>query len=256
MKPMLDRLALPAVVLTALALAGPCRGQSSHDGEQDQRAPSPSPRSERIIQGTIQRVRAVPVRGADYRAMLVTLRCRDGQQMLVDLGPTTGLRDVDLRTGDRISARGRVFQRGNLDVLLASRAWVDGEAVAIHRPARRPGEEQSETEQGHGHAMRRYPRAVTGIVESTHLRKLRDSDVQNLVVQVKSPKGRVIVIDLGPASDLRDLKIQKGDRITARGFDARINDRTVLIAYRLTADGETVGIDREGQVRPARNGRH
>jgi len=67
-------------------------------------------------------------------------------------------------------------------------------------------------------------------------------------VKVKTDKGRTVIVDLGPASDLDELHLQKGERITARGYDQSIQGGRVLVADRLQADGESMAIHRHGRV--------
>jgi hypothetical protein len=91
-------------------------------------------------------------------------------------------------------------------------------------------------------------REITGKIEATQKVTLRDSQQQNLVAKVKTDKGRTMVIDLGPASDLEDLHLQKGERITARGYNQNVRGGRVLVAERLQADGESMAIRRHGRA--------
>lgn len=84
---------------------------------------------------------------------------------------------------------------------------------------------------------------ITGTVKKTKHVGLRNSDQENLLVQLKTSQGRRIV-DLGNAEKLEDVGIQKGDHISVWGKVKTIGDREVFMARKLKVNGEKIFIDR------------
>ena len=70
----------------------------------------------------------------------------------------------------------------------------------------------------------------------------------HLVVTIKGQDNqKASRIDLGPKSNLRNLNLSKGDKLTAQGPVVTVGDRRVLIAQQVDANGTSQKIDRNGQ---------
>lgn len=251
-----------ASLLSAFLAVGPALGQFTQSQyfqpQQDQQS----------VTGKIQKLYETKIRGSDHQVLLAQIETKNGQHILVDLGPKEQLKDLPLREGNRIWARGDKVSTNRGQVILAQQVGADEESVTVDRrflkkenrpitPQRThaitgwqpyPIESRDETASSEkGYEMDHRDRSITGIVEATRKIKLRDSKQENLLVKIKTEKGRLLYADLGPAKDLDDLNIQKGDRITAMGRDIRVQDKRILMAIFVSADGETVSIDRREQ---------
>ncbi|QDT14456.1 hypothetical protein [Alienimonas californiensis] len=88
------------------------------------------------------------------------------------------------------------------------------------------------------------PRKVDG--ELTNLRKIELSGYggPHMVGRVRTDRGTVAKVDFGPAAQVEELKLTEGDRVDVEGRRGRINDRAMLLASKVSSDGNTVQIDR------------
>ncbi|REK12683.1 MAG: hypothetical protein DWQ37_11405 [Planctomycetota bacterium] len=68
---------------------------------------------------------------------------------------------------------------------------------------------------------------------------------QHLVAKVRTEGGQKQPVDLGRVSRVERLDLREGDRVTVVGTPARINDRSILAARRIEANGESVTLGRE-----------
>lgn len=92
-------------------------------------------------------------------------------------------------------------------------------------------------------------RQVSGTVVQT-----KQVDVRNgggvLLAMLQTTKGDDrLLVDLGPNQQKLDLS--KGEKVAIEGVVTRIGDHQVLVAKRIRADGKTLTIDRESQIRQA-----
>jgi hypothetical protein len=85
---------------------------------------------------------------------------------------------------------------------------------------------------------------VTGKVVDKEKMSAKSTKVdQQLVVVEVDPRTRVLV-DLGPAAPLKNLKLEEGDRVQIEGQQTSINERKVLTADKVQAAGKQVAIQR------------
>lgn len=91
----------------------------------------------------------------------------------------------------------------------------------------------------------------SGTVNILRLKKvpIRNSDLNHSVALVRTDDGHQGVIDLGPADDLQELQLKSGQQIDVRGKSVRVGDRHVLMASRITSQGDALQIDRSQQPR-------
>ncbi len=83
--------------------------------------------------------------------------------------------------------------------------------------------------------------------------ELRGRDASHTVALLRTERGKMGVVDLGPVKQLESLKLQQGDRIEVRGKPVRVNKRGVLMAESIRNSGQRVGVDRMDQpVRAAK----
>lgn len=96
-----------------------------------------------------------------------------------------------------------------------------------------------------GGAQQKYHwKYMTGEIQRVKKVDLRGSQRDHLAVLVLTDRGNRVVADLGPAKNLRDVEVLAGDRIAARGPVFRVNDRLVMFAKKIRADGRTITISR------------
>lgn len=75
----------------------------------------------------------------------------------------------------------------------------------------------------------------------------------NVVAQVETRAGDLVVVDLGDAERWRRRELQQGDRVDVQGYPARLGNRLVLMADRVRLNGETYEVaKRKGQNRADR----
>jgi len=267
MRTKLLRVLIPPAALAALVLAQPGFGQSPPKQSQPRRAGQPTPPQDKSgktqdksaksqdqaaglsVSGKIESTEEVKLRNSNDKALLATIKTDDGKRLLVDLGGKKNLKDLKIVEGTPITAQGQILQFGMVEVLLASRVTANDHTATIKRSliAATPPAQPAPGE-GRGYSLISHFREVSGSIEAIKKVKLRNSDVENLVVSLKTEKGRKIVVDLGPANDLKDFDFKKGDHVIARGSNFEVQGKRVLLAGELQSDGETVTIDRKGQL--------
>ncbi|HLV65687.1 MAG TPA: hypothetical protein VKY73_07730 [Polyangiaceae bacterium] len=100
-------------------------------------------------------------------------------------------------------------------------------------------------------------RQVSGTVIANKPVTVRGTDLRLVVVHLRTATGdRRLVLDLGPATRLAGIQVQRGQRLAAEGFVARVgNGEEVFVARRVRQGDHVVSIDRSGQVAHARKQR-
>ena len=86
---------------------------------------------------------------------------------------------------------------------------------------------------------------VQGDVEKLKTVNLAGMDEPHVLAVVRTQDGRKVPVDLGPKSDLEDLKLSKGDSVQAQAREGRINESRVLMAVNLRAGGEQIRVRRD-----------
>jgi hypothetical protein len=121
-----------------------------------------------------------------------------------DVGPAGQFRDVELRAGDWISARGPVARVNDRPVIFACEINVDGDSIRIDR--RIPSQ----------HA-RQSTQTVSGKVAILKELKIRGSDQTHQVVRIVTKEGKQIIADLGEKASLQDVNLSYGQEISIQG---------------------------------------
>ena len=114
-------------------------------------------------------------------------------------------------------------------------------------------EESSQTGRSSSHS--RWAQ-ISGEIERIKKVDLRGARQEHLAAVLTTERGRRIIADLGPSKDLRDLELRSGDWITVRGPVVRVNDRRVLFAQQIQADGQTIRIKRQESSQQSQPTRH
>ena len=92
--------------------------------------------------------------------------------------------------------------------------------------------------------VNRRPRKVSG--ELTNLKEIALSGYggPHMVGKVKTDRGTVAKVDFGPSAQAKELELTEGDRVDVEGRRGRINDKAMLLATKVSSDGNTKQIDR------------
>lgn len=188
-------------------------------GEQAKQNASTTSKA-RSITGNVVQTKKVAVQ--DTRHLIVELKRDGGQSYLIDLGPTDRLSAQEPRQGDQISAKGIMTQVGDRRVLLAKSITRDGQTHNIDRAAKE----------------------FDGTIQKVKTAKVRGREHQ-LVVLESDDQQRLV--DLGPSDRLTDLELKQGQSLTVQGPRVQANDRTLVIAQRVSQGDESLQVDRGPQ---------
>jgi hypothetical protein len=86
--------------------------------------------------------------------------------------------------------------------------------------------------------------SASGRIASVKRVGLRNRDVKHVVVMLETARNRRGIVDLGPADELQDLRLERGVRISVTGNVVGVGDRRVLMADEITMGDRNVQIDR------------
>jgi sporulation protein YlmC with PRC-barrel domain len=239
----------PLVLAAALLLMGSTgHAQYTYKKTKDQSASQSQTQSgksqqaaQQQVAGQVKRTKNVEVRTLDPKGQakqnrVVLLQTDQGRQVVVDLGPSPALQGVSLQQGTQLNASGQWIRIGDRPVLWATQVTVDGETIQIKRP------------------RRGQSRQITGQIMRTKQVEIRGTDLTNQVVLLQTDRGRQIVADLGPMTNLRGIRLKSGAEIEVRGRPARVGDQLVLMADQVSAGGKTVSVHRPQQTAQQRAG--
>lgn len=198
--------------------------QRSDASEKSRSAPKSASAKKEQCQGTIQSTKTVKVRGDEHTVAKV--QKADGKTVVVDLGRSSELADVELAEGTVISLDGPMSMVGDHKVLVAHEVQLDGRTIEIDR-----------------HAM-----TIEGEVQDQRTVKLRDQERLLAVVEVdRDGQQRDWLVDLGAASKL-GAKDLKGKQVEVSGVPCEKDGRHLVLAQSVTIDGQQHDIQRSVQT--------
>lgn len=234
----LNNTVLSAFLCSALFLP-PAYGQSQQrdqDQRQSQRQGQSEGSSDRArmqqkkrrghISGTIIRTKLVDVKGTADRHQVVLLRTERGKRVPIDLGPTKGLRDVTIKSGQDVTAYGTIARIGEKSLVIAEQLRVGDQQVRLRQ--RRP--------------MKKFQGEITNIKTI----QLKNQKQPAVIARVETEQQTVFAL-LGNRKQFDGLELNEGDKITLRGRVLPVKDRTFVIADRFSANGETVFTSQQSQ---------
>ena len=223
--------------------------------------PAQIQRSGRQLNGTVVRVQNPSVSGEKHR--LVTLETSDGRNLLVDLGPTRNLQDLEIKEGDEITVSGPMVRVQDRRVVMARQVTTDEGRHQINRRFGSKEGQQNQQQQTSRSSRERQnsqnrqasqnrqqerqasqSRQVSGEVLSK--RRVTVRGTERLMTDIRTSDGSQVTIDLGPVEQLNqsDIQISQGDQITARGTPLRVEGQRVLVANELQASNQSIRIRR------------
>lgn len=192
------------------------------------------------VTGKIQRIKQVQVR-RDKNAKNTVVEIQptgtqdnQGKSLIVDLGKSDKLQDLNLKQGDSITVKGPRAQVGQKSIILARSLETGGKNLQIDRQSRQ----------------------VSGKVVSTHKAKVRGQQHQMAIVDVPATegfKGGKVAVDLGLADKLQ-VDLNKGSTLTFTGMPVKVKDKRLVVASSVQKGDQFVQIDRRsgtGEAQPA-----
>ncbi len=85
---------------------------------------------------------------------------------------------------------------------------------------------------------------VNGVILDTKEVQVKDKDVQNKVLLLKTGNERIIVADMGPAKDLEDVALEKDKQIKLEGDSVRVGNRPVFLVSKANIEGREIKVKR------------
>lgn len=106
---------------------------------------------------------------------------------------------------------------------------------------------QGQAQQREQQAQQEVPKSsrsvtISGEVEATKKVNVRGNE--HLVAAIKHD-GKSMPIDLGRADQLKDVKLDSGQKVTASGMKLVVGDKSILLVRTLDVNGKQVQIDRQ-----------
>lgn len=106
-------------------------GEKMHEGMKSAQAEKAKPRQ---VSGHITHMKEVEVRGTDTKNQVVMIKTSKGDRRLViDLGPTSALEELNLKQGGEIAVEGSLVQIRDRSFIVASRLRHGDKTVDISR---------------------------------------------------------------------------------------------------------------------------
>lgn len=196
------------------------RNSKSQQSEGQQ---SESRQQTKSVSGTVEGFREIDLRrrgGTPESHTFVKLNMENRGSVIVNLGPKKDLQDLDLQRGDQVRIQGKQIRVNDRPVIKAESMMVDGETIRF--------------QQGKSAAQ------ISGTVEQVRRAKVEGRD--HLIARLQMQNNRDVLVDLGPDAQLTDFDISEGDEVSIRGRRSTIDGRSVLIANRLSVNGESQNI--------------
>jgi hypothetical protein len=180
------------------------------------------------LTGRIQQTRQVQLPGIDQKLLVAQVRTDQGQKYIIWFGPADETQSIDLNRGDRVAVSGPTLQTSEGRMMLAQRVRAHGETARI----RQLGQEE----------IQPYSTRVRGEITRTKTIRLPGIDQDVLVAQVRTDQGRRYTVCLGPADQIDNIDLDRGDEISLRGKSFPIDGQRFLLAEQVRIHGQTVNL--------------
>jgi hypothetical protein len=181
------------------------------------------------LAGEITALDRITLPGSEEPLRVAQLKTEQGRPVTAILGFDKDLSDLKLQKGEEISLRGQTFMVEGREVVLADRITADQETAQGFLQHVRPGVRVT------GEITQLQDLQVPGMKEPVTLATLHSGS-----------RGDIVAV-LGPRSDLHELGLKKGGRVTLFGELIQVHDRPVFLTRTAAANGQTVEILREDQ---------
>lgn len=201
------------------------RGQQQWFQAGQQRSMAAARQRMQQLTGTIQQTKQIKLAGQQQQHTFAKVQTQQGRTVVVDLGPSNKVNQLNLSQGDRIQAQGDVTMVNDRPVLMANRVQSGNQSISVQRP------KGSQT------------RRLEGTITKTATKRLEgQNQPAHLVALVELESGQNVPVDLGRKQDLQDVSIQQGKSVVLLARPARIGNRTILIAEKMSVDGEQIDV--------------
>lgn len=170
------------------------------------------------LSGKVQESKTVTVR--DRKHSVAMVQTQQGQTVAVDLGAAD---KANVSKGDQLTVKGHVTKVGDKALFIAESAEMQSGTKQINRDGRQ----------------------YTGTIEKTKKVDVRGDE--HLLAKVNTEDGKTMMVDLG-SSQQPWINVQKGQKVTVQGVPAKIKDRVLLMAQKVTKDGQTRKVARDMQM--------
>lgn len=240
-------LAVVAIGLPAPAQQRDARGQQQQQTRRQQPQQQPQQQQQQQqqqarqqpqrvqVKGEILRTKKVDLRRTDQQNLVVLLRTSGDRRIAADLGSLRNLRNVDVRSGDRVSVRGTLVRLGERPVIMARQFDIGGKTVDVSR--RRPGPSLAK---------------ISGKITRTKDVQGPSGKTQCRLALIETAQGNRRLAHLGPVQKLDRAGIRQGDRATVFGHIVRVHGRPMLVAHRIESGGKTVQLSHQEMQQLAR----
>lgn len=81
---------------------------------------------------------------------------------------------------------------------------------------------------------------VKGTVKKLQRKQMMDSDQKKVVATLEDQQKRIATVCLGPENKVNQLNLSEGDTIHAHGKRARVDGRPILMARKVSANGQSI----------------
>jgi translation initiation factor IF-1 len=178
------------------------------------------PLAQTTVSGTIDGFRKMNLQqtpeSEPIEQTLARVNLENGNTWIVALGDKKVMRKMKPESGDNIEVSGVRAMIDGKPAIIASSITIDGETMNIKREAAENI-------------------AFTGTIDDYGKARLSGKKKpQHLVVSLMLEDGsdRGIVVDFGPKTNMKDLKLESGKQITVVGRKAQIGEKSVLVAQK------------------------
>ncbi|MEQ8822277.1 MAG: hypothetical protein RLY93_18740 [Sumerlaeia bacterium] len=134
----------------------------------------------------------------------------------------------------RAQSRQRQGQQGRQQ----SQRWGQQQGQRQGQQSQRWNQGQQRTEQmsqRQGQQARQVQRTVQGTIENLKAVQLNGMDERTQLARIQTNDGRLAKVALGPESRIQRLNLQEGDKVKVHGYSGRINNRSILVAQKVTS---------------------
>jgi hypothetical protein len=277
----------------AAAVAAPASAQNQGQ-DQQQRQGQREAQRQNTWSGNIQSIKAVPVKGERDKHVLAKIETRQGDTIVLDLGPASNLRrqGTSLRQGQHIEATGREGRMNDRPILIVDRLVGDNMVTIVRWDqqqqrqdrARRQQDQQRQRnlmqdqqrrqdqrrrmqdqqrqrqQQDQRRQQAQSPRRGTwsGDIQSIKAVPVKGDKEKHVLAKIETDQGKTVVCDLGPISNLRrqQTKLDKGQRVEATGQEGRMNGLPILVVDRLVGDNMMTIIPLQSRQQNKQQGRY
>lgn len=128
--------AILAVDGSTLAQAGENQGKEKQVHSESAKDAQKRLTKERQVSGKVLDTKTVKFKGTDQQNLAALIRTsKNDRRLIVDLGPKSELKGINIKKGQKLSAKGAVVNIGDQQVLLANAVTRGDNTVQIDRSA-------------------------------------------------------------------------------------------------------------------------